>query len=46
MFYLKNPRSTFDQVMFEVLSRKGDTDTNAAIVGACIGGVYGFSGLN
>ncbi len=35
----------FDTAMSEILSKGGDTDTNAAIVGGLLGAVCGESGI-
>lgn len=40
-----NTGATFEEAMREVLARGGDTDTNAAIVGAALGAKYGLSAL-
>ncbi len=37
--------STFKEVIRNILDLKGDTDTNAAIVGGLIGAIVGFKNL-
>ena len=45
MYYLRNEQNNYYTVMKEVLSKGGDTDTNACIVGAVIGAAAGFDNL-
>lgn len=35
----------FEESLVRTIGRGGDTDTNAAIVGAVLGGVYGSEGI-
>ena len=37
--------ATFEESLVRVIDRGGDTDTNAAIVGAFLGGLFGASGI-
>jgi ADP-ribosyl-[dinitrogen reductase] hydrolase len=41
-YYLKN-ETTYDVAIKEILSKGGDTDTNAAIVGGLLGAAWGIS---
>ncbi len=43
--YLKNERKDVENIIKEVISRGGDTDTNACIVMGVIGAAVGFRNL-
>lgn len=43
---IRKEEINFDQAMSDILSLGGDTDTNAAIVGAMIGAYVGYKDLN
>ena len=45
LIYLKNERKDVENIIKEVISRGGDTDTNACIVMGVIGAAVGFKGL-
>ncbi|KAK8840540.1 hypothetical protein M9Y10_030748 [Tritrichomonas musculus] len=36
---------SIDEALFKVIRQGGDTDTNAAVVGACLGAKYGFRAI-
>jgi ADP-ribosyl-[dinitrogen reductase] hydrolase len=44
-YYLKNNYS-YSDAQYDILSRGGDTDTNAAIVGGLLGAAYGDSAID
>jgi hypothetical protein len=43
-YYLKNGYS-FERAMKDVISKKGDTDVNAAIIGGLLGAANGIEGI-
>ena len=43
-YYLKN-EFTFETALKDIIRKKGDTDNNAAIVGALLGAAYGIEGI-
>ncbi|MFP7366396.1 ADP-ribosylglycohydrolase family protein [Corynebacterium callunae] len=45
LFELANGES-FEESLVRTVGRGGDTDTNAAIAGALLGGIYGLSAMN
>ena len=42
---VQDKTTTFEDSLVRVIGRGGDTDTNAAIVGAFLGGVFGASAI-
>jgi len=44
-FYHLKWSSTYEDAIFQTLSKGGDTDTNAAIVGGIIGALHGIEGI-
>jgi ADP-ribosylglycohydrolase len=43
-YYLKN-EYTFENAIKDIIRKKGDTDNNAAIIGALLGAAYGVEGI-
>lgn len=43
-YYLKN-EFTFESAIKDIIRKKGDTDNNAAIIGALLGAAYGIEGI-